>query len=105
LRLSDKNIHGIRDLYIGVHSSCQCSADPLEYRYILSFSLTSFWDVSRFIGNTYIPSKKHRNSRDNAISDLLKWFKNHQNYPSIIVGDFNMSKQQLMEKISSASQQ
>jgi len=105
LRRADKNIPGMRGLYIGVHSSCQCSADPFEYRYILSVSLTSFWGVRCYIGNTYIPSKKHGNSRDSAISDLSKWLQNHQNNPSIIVGDFNMTKEQLMEKISAASQQ
>ena len=104
LRRADKKVPGMRGLYIGVHSSCQYSSDPFEYKYIISVNINSFWGVRCSIGNTYIPSLKHSNSRNTAISDLTKWLKDHQNNPSILVGDFNMSKEKLLAHISSTSQ-
>ena len=105
LRRADKKIPGMRGLYIGVHSSCQFTNDDFEYRYILSVNIFSFWGVRCSLGNIYIPSKKHKDSREKAETDFANWLKNHQNNPSAIVGDFNMTKQQLKDLILRISPQ
>ncbi|KAG4103614.1 hypothetical protein H8356DRAFT_1030255 [Neocallimastix lanati (nom. inval.)] len=50
LRANSK-IPGMRGLYIGVHSSY--TAENAIYNYIISFSLTSFWNQKCSIGNIY----------------------------------------------------
>ena len=64
-------IPGIYGLYIGIHNSCQFTNYNLEYRYILSVNIISFWDVRCSIGNIYIPIKNHKDLRDKAILILL----------------------------------
>ena len=44
-------------------------------------------------------------NQERMLSDLYDWLKNHHNNPSFIVGDFNMSKQDLKRIITSVSQQ
>jgi len=56
------------------------------------------------IGNIYVPTNSHEESRKNAITDLSKWLTSHHNNP-FIVGDFNMSKQNLKRIITSVSKQ
>ena len=103
LRRADLDIPGMRGLYIGVHTSCSSTPDPFEYKYIISTNLLSLWGVKCSVGNIYIPTKKHEEPRNNAISDLSKWLKNHLNNPSFIVGDFNMRKDVLKNIVSTTS--
>ena len=103
LRRADLNIPGMRGLYIGVHNSCTSSPDPFEYKYIISINLFSLWGVKCSIGNIYIPTKKHGEPRNNALSDLSNWLKNHTDNPSFIVGDFNIKKEELKNFINSSS--
>jgi len=95
----------MRGLYIGVHTSCLSTPDLFEYKYIIFTNFLSLWVVKCSIGNIYVPTNTHGQSKKNAISDLSKWLTNHYNNPSFIVGDFNMSKQNLKKIITSVSQQ
>ena len=103
LRRADLNIPGMRGLYIGVHTSCLSTPDPFEFKYIISTNLLSLWGVKCSIGNIYVPTRSHEIARRNALLDLSNWLKSHHNNPSFIVGDFNMSKQDLIKNIASDS--
>jgi len=41
----------------------------------------------------------------NAFSEITNWIKKHSNIPSILVGDFNMSKSQLESLLHKSSHQ
>jgi len=60
----------MRGLYIGVHTSCLSTPDLFEYKYIISTNFFSLWGVKCSVGNIYVPTKSHEESRKNAISDL-----------------------------------
>jgi len=94
LRKTNPNIPGMRGLSISVHRSCSFSPDPFEYKYIISVNITSFWGIKCTIGNIYVPTVTHKEERKNAFSEITNWIKKHTNTPSILVGDFNMSKSQ-----------
>jgi len=105
LRKADPNIPGMRGLSISVHHSCSFSPDPFEYKYIISFNITSFWRIKCTIGNTYVPMVTHKEERTNGFSEITNWIKKHTNIPSILVGDFNMSKSQLKSLLNKSSHQ
>jgi len=87
LRKADPNISGMRGLSISVHRSCSFSPDPLEYKYIISVNIISFWGIKCTIGNIYVPKVTHKEERTNAFSEITNWIKKHTNRPSILVGD------------------
>eukprot|EP00833_Pecoramyces_ruminatium_P010910 jgi/Orpsp1_1/1184942/evm.model.c7180000091668.1 len=105
LRKADSNIPGMRGLYIGVHSSCSFYPDPFEFKYIISVNISSFWGVKCTIGNIYVPTITHKETRSFAISEINNWLKKHTKNPSILVGDFNMTKSQLEALVDKSSQQ
>jgi len=49
----------------------------------------------KIIPPTKKKKKKNKDSRDKAKIDFASLLKNHQNNPSVVVGNFNMTKQQL----------
>ena len=77
----------MRGLSISVHRSCSFSPDPFEYKYIISVNITSFGELNAllviFMFLRSLIRKKERMP-----------FQKHTNTPSILVGDFNMSKSQ-----------
>jgi len=79
-----------------LHRSCSFSPDPFEYKYIISVNITSFFGELNActIGNIYVPTVSHKEERKNTFSEITNWIKKHTNTPSILVGDFNMSKSQ-----------
>jgi len=105
LRKTNPNIPGMRGLSISVHRSCSFAPDPFEYKYIISVNITSFWGIKCTIGNIYVPTVTHREERKNAFSEITNWIKKHTNTPSILVGDFNMSKSQLESLLNKSSHQ
>lgn len=64
------------------------------YNYILSVNLTSFWGKKCAVGNIYFPQKRWKEARLAAFDELEKWLKFHSkdNYPAVLMGDFNMSR-------------
>jgi len=58
-------------------------------------TLLLFGELNCTIGNVYAPTVTHKEERMNAFSEITNWIKKHTNTPSILVGDFNMSKSQL----------
>jgi len=105
LRKANPNLPGMRGLSISVHRSCSFSPDPYEYKYIISASITSFWGIKCTIGNIYVPTVIHKEKRTNSFSEITKWIKKHTNTPSILVGNFNMSKSQLESLLNKSSHQ
>eukprot|EP00833_Pecoramyces_ruminatium_P010362 jgi/Orpsp1_1/1184394/evm.model.c7180000089342.1 len=95
----------MRGLYIGVHSSCSFYPDPFEFKYIISVNISSFCGVKCTIGNIYVPIITHKETRSFAISEINNWLKKHTKNPSILVGDFNMTKSQLEALVDKSSQQ
>jgi len=95
----------MRGLSKSIHRSCSFSPDPFEYKYIISVNITSFWEIKYTIGNIYVPSVTHKEERKNSFSEISNWIKEHINTPSILVGDFNMSKSQLESLLNKSSHQ
>ncbi|ORX76794.1 hypothetical protein BCR32DRAFT_283802 [Anaeromyces robustus] len=92
----------IRGLYIGVHSSCSFTSEPLLYNYILSVNLTSFWGKNVLLAT--FTSRKRDGQKPSLLhfDELEKWLKFHSkdNYPAVLMGDFNMSRRRLNNYIS-----
>ena len=105
LRKTNQNILGMRGLSISLHRSFSFSPDPFEYKYFISVNITSFWGIKCTIGNIYVPTVIHKEERKNAFSEITNWIKKHTNTPSILVGDFNMSKSQLESLLNKSSHQ
>jgi len=68
--------------------------------YMWHLSVNFFLGCSMFIRKYLHPQqkkkkKKNKDSRDKAKIDFASLLKNHQNNPSVVVGNFNMTKQQL----------
>ena len=105
IRKADLNIPGMRGLYIGIHSSFSFLPDPFEFKYIISVNIISFWGISCSIGNIYIPTTSHKESRNQAFSDLKNWLElhNHSSKPTVLMGDFNMPKDQTIKFLSKLS--
>ena len=53
----------------------------------------------------YVPTVTHREERMMAFSEITNWLKKRTNSPSILVGDFNMSKSQLESLLNKSSHQ
>ena len=68
-------------------------------------TLLLFGGIKCTIGNIYIPTVTHKEERTNAFSEITNWIKKHTNTPSILVGDFNMSKFQLESLVNKSSHQ
>ena len=105
LRKAHPNIPGVGGLSLCVHRSCSFSPDPFEYKYIISVNITSFWGIKCTIVNIYVPMVTHKEERTNAFSEITNWIKKHINIPSILVGDFNMSKSHLESLLNKLSHQ
>jgi len=74
----------------------------LNIKYIISVNITSFWGIKCTIGDIYV-SMVTNEERTNAFSEITNWIKKHTNTPSILVGDFNMSKSQLESLLNKSS--
>jgi len=99
---ADPNIPGMRGLFIGVHTSCSFFQEPFIYKYIISVTITSFWNQKCTIGNIYFPQTKWKEERINAFVELSHWLNFHDknDSPAILVGDFNMSLTKIKSYIS-----
>jgi len=76
-----------------------------EYKYIISVNITTFWGIKYTIGNIYVLTVTHKEERKKAFLEITNWIKKHSNTPSILVGDFNMSKSQLESLLNKLSHQ
>ncbi|KAG4101686.1 hypothetical protein H8356DRAFT_1653902, partial [Neocallimastix lanati (nom. inval.)] len=55
-----------------VYNSCSYTAENAIYNYIISVSLTSFWNQKCSIGNIYFPQYRWPEARLNAFSEMEK---------------------------------
>ena len=87
----------MRGFYIDVHNSCSNTAENANYNYIISFSLTLFWNQICSIGNIYYPQYRWSEACLNAFSEMEKWLSSHnkEDSPAVLLGDFNMPFEKL----------
>ena len=102
LRKADPNIPGMRGLSISVHRSCLFSSDPFECKYIISVNINFFFgELNALLIIFMFLRMKERM----PFQKLLKWIKKYTNTPSILVGEFNISKSQLESLLNKSSHQ
>jgi len=91
----------MRGFYIDVHNSCSNTAENANYNYIISFSLTLFWNQICSIGNIYYPQYRWSEACLNAFSEMEKWLSSHnkENSSAVLLGDFNMFLDKLKKYI------